>query len=191
VVRVFFKDRFYTIAAWQKVAAVLCLLGAAISGNVFAQEVPAPTVPQVAEFDTWNKVCVAPPGTPTQRCELVQNTVGKNRPDIVMRVSFIKIPQNDKTPDKGGALLRIKTPIRVELPLGVSIIVENDKNLGNMPYQRCSGDNCYAEAFVNEDLMQLFLEGKTVTIIVYPSQEEGVGSVINLAGFKAAYKALP
>lgn len=190
MVRVFFKQRFCTITAWQK-AVVICFLGAAITSTAFAQEIPAPTVPQVTEFDTWNKVCVTPPGTPTQRCELVQNTVGKNRPDIAVRVSFIKIPENDKTSDTGGALLRIKTPIRVELPLGVNIIVEDDKNLGNMPYQRCSGDNCYAEAFVNEELMQLFLDGKTATVIVYPSQEEGVGSVINLAGFKAAYKALP
>lgn len=83
------------------------------------------------------------------QCEVVQNVHTQGRHDITLRVTFYKLPQ------KQGALMRVFVPIRVELRPGVGIKID-DKNMGRMEYRRCLGDNCVAEAFLKEDILQLF-----------------------------------
>lgn len=143
------------------------------------QDVPAPKT-----FGAWTKICSLPPGTPNVQCEVVQNVRAQNRPDIAFRVTLYKLPK------KQGTLMRVIVPIRVELRLGVGIKIDN-KDMGKMEYRRCLGDNCVAEAFLKDDDLKAFLEGKMATYFIFTTPEEGVGGMIDLNGLKDAYNSLP
>jgi len=136
-------------------------------------------------FGAWQKTCSTPPGTPNRMCELTQTARAKDRPDIIFRASFIKLPQ------KKGTLLRLLVPIRVELPMGVGVNIDGGKDMGNMLYRRCFGDNCLAEAVLTDKDMENFYNAKSVTFFIFPTPEEGVGATLSLNGVKAGYDSLP
>lgn len=185
--------RKYLMKPLCQSAAVLLLIVAvcaygSTTERAFAQAASQRDVPAPTTFGSWTKICSLPPGTPNIICELTQSARAKDRPDISFRVSFIKLPQ------KEGTLLRVIVPIRVELPLGVGIKLndeKDEKDMGNMPYRRCLGENCVAEALLVEKDIQNFLAGKSATFFVFTTPEEGTGGIIDLTGVKAGYNALP
>ena len=178
--RQFFK-RACGVAAYSVSIIGLCLALAQAQNQQAPnqQDVPAPKT-----FGAWTKVCSLPPGTPNVQCEVVQNVRAQNRPDLAFRVTLYKLPKNQ------GTLMRVFVPIRVELRLGVGIKIDN-KDMGKMEYRRCLGDNCVAEAFLKDDDLKSFLEGKMATYFIFTTPEEGVGGMIDLNGLKDAYNSLP
>lgn len=174
-----------------KTAALLSFIGIlSVSGfgtsDVLAQAAGTLSAPPAQTFGSWTKICNLPAGTPNVQCEITQSARAKDRPDISFRVSFIKRPAPDTRP-----LLRVIVPIRVELPLGVGIMVDGNKDLGHMSYRWCRGENCVAEALLEDKELQTFLNGKTATFYVFTTPEDGVGGVIDLDGVKQGYQALP
>jgi len=166
-------------------ALFLCLSGGAMAAGGAAQAQGAGRNPAPVTYGAWQKACTIPPGTPDMICELTQTARVENRPDISFRISFIKLPQ------KKGVLLRVVVPIRVELPMGVGVNIDGAKDMGNMLYRRCFGDNCLAEAVLTEKDMQNFFAARAVSFFIYPTPEEGVGGTVSLNGIKAGYEALP
>ncbi|WP_455479696.1 invasion associated locus B family protein [Bartonella sp. B23] len=158
----------YSISAHHALAAVS-----------HVQNVPAPQT-----YGAWTKVCSLPPGTPNIQCEVVQNVHTQSRHDISLRVMFYKLPKNQ------GALMRVFVPIRVELRPGVGLKIDG-KNMGRIEYRRCFGDNCVAEAFLKEDMLQLFFKGKMATYFIFTTPEQAIGSIIDLHGLSDAYAKLP
>lgn len=86
--------------------------------------------------------------------------------------------------------MRVFVPIRVELRPGVGLKID-DKNMGRIEYRRCLGDNCVAEAVLKDDILKLFLKGKTATYFIFTTPEQGIGSLIDLQGLNDAYTNLP
>ncbi|MBB5073521.1 invasion protein IalB [Bartonella callosciuri] len=166
------------------VGAVIYTLYNASTNHAFAQTSNAQNVPSPQTYGAWTKVCSLPLGTPNLQCEVVQNVHTQNRHDITLRVTFYKLPQNQ------GALMRVFVPIRVELRPGVGLKID-DQNIGKVEYRRCLGDNCVAEAILKEDILQVFLKGKTATYFIFTTPEQGVGSRIDLHGLSDAYATLP
>ncbi|UTO27761.1 invasion associated locus B family protein [Bartonella harrusi] len=159
----------------------LCNISAhyALAQTPHVQNVPAPQT-----YGAWTKVCSLPLGTPNIQCEVVQNVHTQSRHDITLRVTFYKLPKNQ------GALMRVFVPIRVELPPGVGLKID-DKNMGRVEYRRCLGDSCVAEAVLKEDTLQLFLKGKMATYFIFTTPEQAVGGTFDLQGLHEAYVALP
>ncbi|WP_455475771.1 invasion associated locus B family protein [Bartonella sp. B17] len=153
------------------------------TNHAIAQTSNTQNVPTPQTYGAWTKICALPLGTPNIQCEIVQNIQTKNRHDITLRVTFYKLPKNQ------GILMRVFTPIRVELRLGVGIKID-DKDIGKIEYRRCLGDTCVAEAVLKEDMLQLFLKGKTATYFVFTTPEQGIGGLVDLHGFADAYAAL-
>lgn len=152
----------------------------------FSQAASQQDVPQTQIFGSWTKVCSQPSGTPNIQCEITQSARAKDRPDISFRVSFIKRPAPEQ-----GTLLRVIVPIRVELQLGIGIMIDGTTDMGHMPYRRCLGDSCVAEVLLNNDELGSFLNGKNATFYVFTTPQDGVGGIITLDGVKAGYNALP
>lgn len=152
--------------------------------HAIAQTSNVHNVPPPQTYGTWTKVCSLPPGTPNIQCEIIQNVQAQNRHDITLRVVFYKLPKNQ------GILMRVSVPIRVELRPGIGIKVD-DKNIGRIEYRRCFGSSCVAEAFLTEDMLKPFFEGKVATYFIFMTPEQGIGAIVDLNGFSAAYAALP
>ncbi|WP_336294775.1 invasion associated locus B family protein [Bartonella sp. CB169] len=166
------------------VGIVIYTLCNASANRATAQTPHVQNVPAPQTYGAWTKVCSLPPGTPNMQCEAVQNVHIKNRHDITLRVTFYKLPKNQ------GALMRVFVPIYVELRPGVGLKID-DKNMGKVEYRRCLGDNCVAEAFLKEDVLQLFLKGKIATFFIFTTSEQAVGGLIDLHGLRDAYATLP
>lgn len=193
--RILYSDTLPLPGIARVAAVFLILIAAAIlSGAHFtvssaaAQNAAAPGAagnPAPVTYGSWQKICANPPGTPNMMCELTQTARAKDRPDISFRISFIKLPQ------KKGTLLRLIVPIRVELPMGVGVNIDGNKDMGNMLYRRCFGDSCLAEAVLTDDDMQNFFAAKNAAFFIFPTPEEGVGGTVTLNGIKTGYDALP
>nr|WP_245262469.1 invasion associated locus B family protein [Bartonella koehlerae] len=166
------------------VGAILYALYNSSITHTFAQTSDIQSVPPPKTYGAWTKVCSLPPGTPNIQCEVVQNVHTQNRHDITLRVTFYKLPKNQ------GVLMRVFVPIRVELRPGVGLKID-DKNMGRIEYRRCLGDNCVAEAILKDDILQLFLKGKTATYFIFTTPEQGIGSLVDLQGLNDAYTNLP
>lgn len=174
--------QFFKLAcgiAALSVSTVGLSLNIALAQAPSQQDIPAPQT-----FGAWTKICSLPPGTPNLQCEVVQNVRAQGRPDIAFRVTLYRLPKNQ------GTLMRVFVPIRVELRLGVGIKIDN-KDMGKMEYRRCLGDNCVAEAFLKDEDLKAFLDGKMATYFIFTTPEEGVGGMIDLNGLKEAYNSLP
>ncbi|WP_396335803.1 invasion associated locus B family protein [Bartonella gliris] len=166
------------------VGVAVCTLYNISTNHAVAQTSNLQNVPAPKTYGAWTKVCSLPPGTPNIQCEVVQNVHTQNRHDITFRVTFYKLPK------KQGALMRVFVPIRVELRLGVGLKID-DKDMGKMEYRRCLGDNCVAEAVLKEDILQLFLKGKTATYFIFTTPEQAIGGLVDLKGLNDAYATLP
>ncbi|WP_273754757.1 invasion associated locus B family protein [Bartonella sp. MM73XJBT.G] len=182
--RIFFVILYKLLKKVFFIGAVLHTLFSSLINHAFAQTPYAQNVPAPQTYGAWTKVCALPPGTPNMQCEVVQNIHTQGRHDITLRVTFYKLPQ------KQGALMRVFVPIRVELRPGVGIKIDG-KNMGRMEYRRCLGDNCVAEAFLKDDILQLFLKGKMATYFVFTTPEQGIGGLVDLHGLGDAYATLP
>ncbi|WP_336287945.1 invasion associated locus B family protein [Bartonella sp. CB60] len=166
------------------VGVIICTLCSVFAGRAVSQTSNVRNIPAPQTYGAWTKICSLPPGTPNIQCEVVQNVHTQNRHDITFRVTFYKLPKNQ------GTLMRVFVPIRVELRFGVGIKID-DQDMKKMEYRRCLGNNCVAEALLKEDMLQLFLKGKTATYFVFTTPEQGVGGIVDLHGLSDAYATLP
>jgi len=169
----------------RMMSVIFCvLLGSALAGRTaWAQNVPRSAAP--VNFGAWQKTCNTPAGTPNMICELTQIARAKDRPDITFHISFAKLPQQK------GSVLRVIVPIRVELPMGVSVDLDGNHEMGNMLFRRCSGESCLAEAVLQANQMQNFFNAQNMTLVIYPTPEQGVGVTVSLNGIKPGYNSLP
>lgn len=171
----FLKKNFFCV--------IICAFCVSFTNYVIAQVPNTQNVPAPQTYGAWTKVCSLPPGTPNIQCEITQDVRTQDRRDITFRVTFHKLPKNQEI------LMRVFVPIRVELRSGIGIKID-DKNIGKIEYRRCLGDNCVAEALLKEDILKLFLNGKTATYFIFTTPEQGVGGLIDLRGLSEAYADL-
>jgi len=183
------RQKFWTKVCRGFSAAILSLgvLLMVGQGGVLAQgeATPSQNVPEPQHFGSWIKFCSLPTGSSVVLCELMQSARAKDRPDVSFRVSFFKNQQPEKF-----TLLRVVVPIHVELRLGVGIMIDGVHDMGNMPYSRCNGEECVAEAMVSEEDLQVFFNGKAATFYIFTTPEQGVGGVVDLDGIREGYGAL-
>ncbi|KEG19924.1 invasion associated locus B family protein [Bartonella bacilliformis] len=166
------------------VSSVIFALCSISSNHVIAQTSNTQNIPAPKTYGAWTKVCSLPPGTPNMQCEIIQDVRTQERRDITFRITFYKLPKNQ------GTLMRVFVPIRVDLRPGVSIKIDN-KDIGRIEYHRCLGDNCIAEALLQDNVLKHFLDGKMATYVIFTTPEQGIGGLIDLHGLADAYAALP
>jgi len=182
------------LCGWSSAALLSLGFLFVVTGGALAQTAPSTatpsvrtqSVPEPQNFGSWIKFCTLPTGTPTVLCELMQSARAKDRPDIGFRISFFKNEQPEKF-----TMLRVIVPIHVELRLGVGIMIDGAQDMGNMPYSRCGGEECVAEAMLSDEDLEAFFNGKTATFYVFTTPEQGVGGIVDLDGAREGYNALP
>ena len=76
------------------------------------------------------------------------------------------------------------------LPAGVGLHVD-DEDVGHLNFLQCLPNGCIAQAALDEKLIDKLKTGKTMTLGIFQTPEQGVGVLAPLAGFKEAYEQLP
>jgi invasion protein IalB len=114
----------------------------------------------------------------------VLSVVDQERPNLTMVVVVLN------TADRKARLMRIIAPLGVLLPAGVSLRID-DQDAGRLNFLRCLANGCIAQVALDEKLIDKLKNGKTATLGIFQTPEQGVGVPAPLAGFKETYEQLP
>jgi invasion protein IalB len=167
-------------ARWALLGLVGVLLAAS---HGFAAE----SNPQGAVRDKhgdWVTRCETPPGAAHEQCAIVLSVVDQDRPNLILVVIVLN------TADRKARLMRVVAPLGVLIPPGVSLRIDN-ADAGRLSFLQCLPNGCVAQLAMDEALINKLKNGKTATLGVFQTPEEGVGVQAPLAGFKEAYEQLP
>jgi invasion protein IalB len=132
----------------------------------------------------WETRCETPPGAAYEQCAIVLSVVDQERPNVTLVVVVLN------TSDRKARLMRVIAPLGVLLPAGVSLRVDND-DFGRLSFLQCLANGCIAQLAIEDKLLDKLKTGKTATLGIFQTPEQGVGVLAPLAGFKEAYEQLP
>ncbi len=132
----------------------------------------------------WATRCETPPGAAHEQCAVVLSVVDQDRPNLILVVIVLN------TADRKARLMRVIAPLGVLLPPGVTLRIDNAE-AGRLSFLQCLPNGCVAQLAMDESLVDKLKKGKTATLGVFQTPEEGVGVQAPLAGFKEAYEQLP
>ena len=132
----------------------------------------------------WERRCETPPGATYEQCAIVLSVVDQERPNLTLVVIVLN------TADRKARLMRVIAPLGVLLPPGVGLRVD-DQDMGHLNFLQCLANGCIAQVAMNDKLIDKLKTGKTATLGVFQTPEQGVGVLAPLAGFKEAYEQLP
>jgi invasion protein IalB len=132
----------------------------------------------------WTTRCETPPGAAHEQCAVVLSVVDQERPNLVLVVIVLN------TADRKARLMRVIAPLGVLLPPGVTLRIDN-ADAGRLSFLQCVPNGCIAQLAMDESLLDKLKNGKTATLGVFQTPEQGVGVQAPLAGFKEAYEQLP
>jgi invasion protein IalB len=132
----------------------------------------------------WVTRCETPPGAAHEQCAIVLSVVDQERPNLVLAVIVLN------TADRKARLMRVIAPLGVLLPPGVGLRID-DADVGRLSFLQCLPNGCVAQLAMDESLLNKLKSGKTATLGIFQTPEQGVGVQAPLAGFKEAYEQLP
>lgn len=132
----------------------------------------------------WETRCETPPGASYEQCAIVQSVVDQDRPNLTLVVIVLN------TADRKARIMRVIAPLGVLLPAGVSLRI-GDQGAGRLNFLQCLANGCIAQLALDDALIGKMKGGKTMTLGVFQTPEQGVGVPASLVGFKEAYEQLP
>jgi invasion protein IalB len=132
----------------------------------------------------WVTRCETPPGAAHEQCAIVLSVVDQDRPNLILVVIVLN------TADRKVRLMRVIAPLGVLLPPGVSLRVD-EADAGRLSFLQCLPNGCVAQLALDDALLDKLKKGKTATLGIFQTPEQGVGMQTPLAGFKEAYEQLP
>jgi invasion protein IalB len=132
----------------------------------------------------WETRCETPPGASYEQCAIVLSVVDRDRPNLTLVVIVLN------TADRKARLMRIIAPLGVLLPAGVSLRID-DEDFGRLNFLQCLANGCIAQLAIDDKLLDKLKSGKTATLGIFQTPEQGVGVIAPLAGFKESYEQLP
>ena len=137
-----------------------------------------------AKHGDWETRCETPPGAAYEQCAAVLSVVDQDRPNLTMAVIVLN------TADRKARLMRVVAPLGVLLPAGLSLRID-DQDAGRLNFLQCLANGCIAQIALDDKLIDKLKSGKTATLGLFQTPEQGVGVPAPLAGFKEAYEQLP
>jgi invasion protein IalB len=132
----------------------------------------------------WETRCETPPGASYEQCAVVLSVVDQERPNLTVVVIVLN------TADRKARLMRVIVPLGVLLPAGVNLRID-DQEAGRLNFLQCLANGCIAQLALDEKLLGKLKSGKTATLGIFQTPEQGVGVLAPLGGFKEAYEQLP
>jgi invasion protein IalB len=131
----------------------------------------------------WQIVCNDPaPGAKGETCALVQSVMAEDRTNVGVTVTLQRRPD-------GSNALRFFVPVGVLLTKDLSFKID-ESDLDRRPFVRCQSYACYTQFVAEDALLTRLRAGKTMIVVIYQTEEAGIGIPISLKGFSEALAAL-
>jgi invasion protein IalB len=161
------------IAPWAQAEAQ------AANSTAEAASAPSATGPGSvvrATHGAWQVTCRTPPGAKEEKCALVQKVTAEDRKDIGLTVVFYKAVAD------GKKLLRVVVPLGVLLTTGLGFKIDG-QDVGNAPFVKCGSQGCFAEAVLQDEVIEKMKKGTTAIFVIFITPEAGIGIPVALQGF--------
>ncbi len=137
-----------------------------------------------AKHGDWETRCETPPGAAYEQCAVVMSVIDQDRPNLTLVIIVLN------TADRKARLMRVIAPLGALLPAGVSLSIDGH-DAGRLNFLQCLANGCIAQLALDQPLLDKLKGGKTMTLGIFQTPEQGVGVPASLAGFKEAYEQLP
>jgi len=137
-----------------------------------------------AKHGDWETRCETPAGASYEQCAVVLSVFDQDRPNLTLVVIVLN------SADRKALLMRVVAPLGVLLPAGVSLKIDNEEAT-RLNFLQCLANGCIAQLALDDKLLEKLKAGKTATLGIFQTPEQGVGVPAPLAGFKEAYEQLP
>ena len=168
------------LRGFPRFAVGLGFLGAALGASGAAEAQGAVR----AKHGDWETRCETPPGAAYEQCAVVMSVVDQERPNLTLVIIVLN------TADRKARLMRVIAPLGVLLPAGVSLRID-DQDVGRLNFLQCLANGCIAQLALDQQLLDKLKAGKTMSLGIFQTPEQGVGVPAALTGFKEAYEQLP
>lgn len=132
----------------------------------------------------WETRCETPAGASSEQCAVVLSVFDQERPNLTLVIIVLN------SADRKARLMRVVAPLGVLLPAGVSLKIDNE-DVTRLNFLQCLANGCIAQLALDDKLLDKLKTGKTATLGLFQTPEQGVGVPAPLAGFKEAYEQLP
>jgi invasion protein IalB len=167
----------------QRWSCLALFLAMAVPASAPLGQMQTPDLNVKSRHGDWEIACkAAPPGARKEICALVQTVAAEDDDNVVISVHFLKYSD-------GTRVLRIFTPLGVALGKGVRLNIDDTQSV-QVSYSRCAQYGCFAQIEPDDRLIELLKTGKRVLVVIYRTQEAGIGIPISLTGFNQALAAL-
>jgi invasion protein IalB len=103
-----------------------------------------------------------------KRCiAVIINEIKNKDKNQTLATAYIQITSSKLSEEnKNIPLLFVKLPLNADLKKNPAVLVDN-KKLGDLRYTHCNGtDGCVTNVAINNDVIQLFKKGKTMTVVM-------------------------
>ncbi len=132
----------------------------------------------------WETRCETPAGASSEQCAIVLSVFDQERPNLTLVIIVLN------SADRKARLMRVVAPLGVLLPAGVSLKIDNE-DVTRLNFLQCLANGCIAQLALDDKLLEKLKTGKTATLGLFQTPEQGVGVPAPLVGFKEAYEQLP
>lgn len=139
---------------------------------------PAPTV--VEQHGMWVFECT--PADGTEFCSMQQVLSNADTQEVLLHVTIAYHPRS------ADLLMVSRTPLGVELPLGIGLQVDEGQQMA-APYTNCTQAGCRATAPLSPELVNTLKNGNTMKIS-FGYRGQRIDAPVSLTGFTAAYNAI-
>ncbi|MGD1933355.1 MAG: invasion associated locus B family protein [Candidatus Phaeomarinobacter sp.] len=137
-----------------------------------------PTV--VEQHGMWVFECT--PTNGSEFCTMQQVLSNADTQEVLLHVTIAYHPRS------ADLLMVSRTPLGVELPLGIGMQVDEGQQMA-APYTNCTEAGCRATAPLSPELVNMLKNGNTMKIS-FGYRGQRIDAPVSLTGFTAAYSAI-
>ncbi len=140
----------------------------------------------VTSYDKWNLVCGQPNKEKQKQCSVTQK-ITENKKDA-LAVSFTAGQDKEKKP---VMVMRIFTPLGVNLLAKLGFSVDNDKKPMGMPFRSCGAGGCVVVLTVKDEFINKIKNANAINISYQGANSaKPVKIDVPMKGFAKAHEAL-
>jgi len=148
--------------------------------------VTVPVVPEPSQTE-WTKVCGTDPATEAEICYTTRDFVSEDG-EPLMAVAVYDIEGGEA--NEPNRVVRMLMPLGLLLQPGIRFAADQNRPI-NGSYAICFPNGCFAEANIDDDVIDQFKAGETLNVSVQNQVGQVVTFAVPLEGFTAGFEGDP
>ncbi len=133
-------------------------------------------------FDDWTVRCEKHHGQ--KSCFIYQNLVLQGAGSRLLHIAVGYLPGEKQVP-----VILVSMPLGISLPPGASIRIDDNEPI-RFQIERCEPQGCRGGFKLSKEMLKMFNQGKTATVIFHDGRRKAIEVPLSLKGFSEGLKSL-